>query len=157
MRNENRSTTGKRCSTCHVVMPLTDFNVRRLSNDGLQPRCRPCQKVESRKYRLANHEKERRRNHAWQRKNAVKVNLAVSGRKAFIRRSPVSSSDWARLVHRYGSRCAYCGSDGPLTIDHVVPISRGGQHAIGNLLPACGSCNYSKGSRFLVEWRRDRR
>jgi hypothetical protein len=32
----------KRCSTCHLLRPTSDFNVRRSAPDGLQPRCRPC-------------------------------------------------------------------------------------------------------------------
>ena len=35
----------------------------------------------------------------------------------------------------------------------IMPIIRGGRHSIGNLLPACGSCNSSKGAKLLVEWR----
>ncbi|HEX8510460.1 MAG TPA: HNH endonuclease [Propionibacteriaceae bacterium] len=49
--------------------------------------------------------------------------------------------------------CAYCGECRPLTMDHVVPLARGGRHAIGNLAPACETCNKRKGSMLLVEWR----
>lgn len=66
---------------------------------------------------------------------------------------PVSGRDWRRLVMRYEGRCAYCGERGDLTMDHVIPLSRGGRHAIGNVLPACWSCNCSKRQRLLVEWR----
>lgn len=49
-------------------------------------------------------------------------------------------------------RCAYC--EGPCqTIDHVIPLVRGGTNFIGNLLPACRSCNHRKGTRLLSEWR----
>lgn len=61
--------------------------------------------------------------------------------------------DWRRTLERYGHACAYCGSRGPLTQDHVVPLSRGGRHSIGNLVPACGRCNSSKRNKLLVEWR----
>lgn len=66
----------------------------------------------------------------------------------------VSLTDWAALVCRHAHACAYCGEVAPLTKDHVIPVSRGGRHAIGNILPACQSCNSSKGNRLLVEWRR---
>lgn len=65
----------------------------------------------------------------------------------------VSARDWRRLVQRAGGRCAYCGEVRPLTKDHVIPVSRGGRHAIGNILPACLSCNASKGADFLAAWR----
>lgn len=69
----------------------------------------------------------------------------------------VTARDWRRLCARYHNRCAYCGGSGPLQRDHIVPISRGGQHSIGNLLPACKRCNLSKMTKLLVEWRTQRR
>lgn len=68
----------------------------------------------------------------------------------------VSPADWRRLVVRFDGRCAYCGQRSErLTMDHVIPLSRGGRHGIGNVLPACMPCNQSKGSKYLVEWRRE--
>lgn len=64
----------------------------------------------------------------------------------------VSVRDWRRLVGRFGGCCAYCGGGGPLERDHVVPICRGGKNTIGNLLPACRSCNAKKHMKLLVEW-----
>lgn len=93
----------------------------------------------------------------WKRENPHKVYEGVRQRRAqkFGGDSRiVTERDWLRLVSRYGGRCAYCGGVGPLTQDHVIPLKRGGRHAIGNLLPACGPCNGSKGTRLLVEWRR---
>jgi hypothetical protein len=50
--------------------------------------------------------------------------------------------------------CAYCGSwNEKLTIDHIVPKSKGGPHfAKWNNIPSCLSCNASKGSLPLFEW-----
>lgn len=47
--------------------------------------------------------------------------------------------------------CTYCQGPGG-TVDHVIPLSRGGQHAEGNLVPACRSCNSSKSDKLLIEW-----
>jgi 5-methylcytosine-specific restriction endonuclease McrA len=44
--------------------------------------------------------------------------------------------------------CHYCGQKFPpqeLTMDHVVPISRGGTTTPGNVVPCCKECNYKKG------------
>lgn len=59
----------------------------------------------------------------------------------------------------YSQPCAYCGVylDGQMQIDHVVPISRGGSHKIGNLISACPTCNMSKGSKTITEWKFTRR
>lgn len=48
--------------------------------------------------------------------------------------------------------CAYCDATENITIDHVVPLSRGGKHEADNLAPACYSCNASKCNRLLSEW-----
>lgn len=50
------------------------------------------------------------------------------------------------------SPCMYCGSTDEITIEHIVPLMRGGQHSIINLGPACRSCNCSKQSKTLDEW-----
>jgi 5-methylcytosine-specific restriction endonuclease McrA len=50
------------------------------------------------------------------------------------------------------SNCVGCGSD-DVTIDHIVPLARGGRHAVGNLQPLCRSCNGSKGAMLMIEWR----
>jgi 5-methylcytosine-specific restriction endonuclease McrA len=49
--------------------------------------------------------------------------------------------------------CAYCGGESA-TLDHIVPLSRGGLHIPANLAPACHSCNSSKCNRLLHEWSR---
>ncbi len=49
------------------------------------------------------------------------------------------------VFKRDGQQCAYCGSKESLTIDHVVPRSRGGGSTWDNLITACRSCNSKKG------------
>ncbi|MFI6319741.1 HNH endonuclease [Nonomuraea sp. NPDC050556] len=47
--------------------------------------------------------------------------------------------------------CAYCASPAEV-IDHVDPLAVGGSHTAANVVPACSSCNLSKGDRLLIEW-----
>jgi len=60
---------------------------------------------------------------------------------------------WRRWVE-FGHACAYCGSSGDLQIEHVVPISKGGEHHLGNIVPACQGCNLSKRSADVEAWYR---
>lgn len=43
-----------------------------------------------------------------------------------------------------GDRCYYCGRKGKLTLDHFVPLAKGGDHCVSNLVFACSSCNSRK-------------
>jgi len=56
------------------------------------------------------------------------------------------------LFARDGWRCVYCGSEGNrLTLDHVVPRSRGGTSEWENVVTSCAPCNHRKGDRLLEE------
>jgi 5-methylcytosine-specific restriction endonuclease McrA len=51
--------------------------------------------------------------------------------------------------------CGYCGQPTPaaeLTMDHIVPISRGGKSTKGNVIPSCKACNTAKKQKLLMEW-----
>lgn len=59
----------------------------------------------------------------------------------------------AKIYDRDGRSCMYCGAtDRRLTLDHIIPWSKGGSNLSYNLLTACNSCNSSRGDRLLVEW-----
>ncbi|MBI4247512.1 MAG: HNH endonuclease [Candidatus Rokubacteria bacterium] len=51
--------------------------------------------------------------------------------------------------------CYYCRRHvGPraLTMDHLIPLGRGGRSIRGNVVPACKECNTRKQSRLPIEW-----
>lgn len=55
------------------------------------------------------------------------------------------------IYRRDGNKCQYCGSTKGLTIDHVIPKSRGGTDSWENMVIACSHCNTKKGDRFLEQ------
>ena len=58
------------------------------------------------------------------------------------------------IFARDHGRCQYCGrSSSDLTLDHVLPRHRGGQHEWENLVAACRACNHRKGGRTPIEAR----
>lgn len=77
-------------------------------------------------------------------------------RRALVRANgsfSFTSADWKRCVDIADSRCFYCDEQGLMTMDHVVPVTRGGTHGAGNIVPACISCNASKNNNFISEWK----
>ena len=56
----------------------------------------------------------------------------------------VTLEEWEMKKQEYGNRCAICHSEGKLTIDHIIPLSKGGWHRIDNIQPLCLPCNLKK-------------
>ena len=64
-----------------------------------------------------------------------------------------ASQWWKR--RRSAGTCHYCGKKVPprlLTMDHIVPIIRGGKSTKGNVVPACKECNTKKKHSLPMEW-----
>ncbi len=60
---------------------------------------------------------------------------------------------WKNRVGR--GQCHYCGQRFPpaeLTMDHIVPLIRGGKSTRGNVVPACKECNNKKKYMLPIEW-----
>ena len=55
------------------------------------------------------------------------------------------------IYKRDGHKCQYCGSTKELTIDHIIPRSRGGGDTWENLVVACMPCNTRKSDKLLEE------
>jgi 5-methylcytosine-specific restriction endonuclease McrA len=61
---------------------------------------------------------------------------------------PVNRREVFRRDHH---ACQYCGSTKRLTLDHVIPRSKGGTHTWDNVVTACEKCNSAKCDRLLHE------
>ena len=63
-----------------------------------------------------------------------------------------TETQWYDLKAKYGNRCLCCGvseAKGKLTIDHIIPFSKGGTNWIENIQPLCQSCNSKKQARVI--------
>lgn len=81
--------------------------------------------------------------HPWP--SIVRLNLYV---RVPYRRTLLSRKN---VLRRDQHRCQYCASHDRLTIDHVLPKSRGGKDSWENLVAACVPCNNRKGNRTPEE------
>lgn len=151
--------THQTCTSCHIEKELNEFYKDSRGQLGRMTRCKPCHN----KTVISNHQKNpeshTEASKRWRQNNPDKVRMANSRIKAMRRkaeRRTISVADWKSVLLQHRHCCAYCGSAGDLTMDHVVPLVRGGRHSIGNVVPACRSCNSSKNGRFIVEWRKSK-
>lgn len=63
----------------------------------------------------------------------------------------------ALIQSKFGNRCAYCGKEldyNAVTLDHVIPKSKGGTREESNLYPACQKCNGLKRDLSLDDFRK---
>jgi 5-methylcytosine-specific restriction endonuclease McrA len=114
-------------------------------------------RANARAYARRHDAKVKERNKKWRQANPEIRNLLEHKRKANKLNNgvfEVTGKDWKKMLSRYNHSCIYCGEKGKMTMDHVVPLSRGGRHSIGNLVPSCGPCNFSKNKKFITEWKK---
>lgn len=113
-------------------------------------------RLASKRYRQNNPDKARQTALRYARKNP-EVKLQISHkRRAALRGSAiyrVTAKDVKTIMR---NPCVYCGQLAK-HLDHVIPIARGGQHRIGNLVASCARCNQSKNKLFITEWKRRRK
>ena len=92
------------------------------------------------------------------------IKTACEHRRNALKRGFVdnfTSLEWIALKEKYNYVCLCCGVPEPditLTVDHVVPISKGGGNSIENIQPLCFSCNSSKkvkSTDYRILWDED--
>jgi len=74
-------------------------------------------------------------------------------RERALSREIRKSQWWKRRLSE--GRCYYCGkefSPKELSMDHIVPLIRGGKSTKGNIVPACKDCNNRKKHMLPIEW-----
>jgi HNH endonuclease len=87
---------------------------------------------------------------AYRKAYNAKVNVANHKRRALIDASGShTEQEWNALCVHYDHRCLCCGEQKPLTKDHVLPLSLGGDNTIHNLQPLCLTCNLRKHAKHI--------
>lgn len=152
----------KECLDCLMFLDMSLFRNSKRGSGGKGAYCIQCQDKRSRtvykdlersrlntaRYRAVNKER-------WRSLHRI---------NQFNRRSAISAlsdgtvTDTTLKLLYEQTLCTYCEKDTPedkRTVDHVVPLAKGGLHSSSNLVMACRSCNSSKQERTLEEWRND--
>ena len=166
------------CTKCKVEKESSLFRSSKRKHNGLQSWCKSCQNAQSvrshrsgsrkrymQNYYRANPDKfaayrakedksvSVQRSRRWAKQNPLKRLEYEQRRRAKKMQNGVFRVTDKELNRLYSSPCVQCGAMDRQTVDHIVPLSRGGRHSIGNLQTLCVPCNSSKNDRLLVEWR----
>lgn len=67
-------------------------------------------------------------------------------------RRKFGSAEMTLVIEFFGDECVFCGSEAWNRWDHLVSAIAGGESVLGNMVPACQSCDDSKGSRAFDSW-----
>ncbi len=122
---------------------------------------------QQREYQQKNRERNARLQKGFRKRHPDKAPAYTRFRRALMRGNKTEPYTLEDVLSKYGTNCHICGEeidlDAPrfqgkpgwkrgLQIDHIVPISKGGNDSIDNVRPAHGFCNLSKGNgRWVSE------
>lgn len=134
----------KRCNACKLELPATRefFSKDSSRSDGLAYRCKACESVAHKSYYKERKKKQRKRA-AHDRYSVIRKQLIAEASDGTVTRDELR-----KLLATWTGVCPLCDrEDSKPTIDHIVPLRKGGLHSIGNLRVICLSCNSSLGTQ----------
>lgn len=173
----------KTCSKCLQELSLQAFGAKSKSKDGLQSKCRDCHNAYHRQFYKRDPEKVKKRAAKYfaanraelnqkrkiYRQNHIEQELATSKRWAQNNRDKsrayraknsakrkkakafhVTNKDITKILNL---KCFYCQEAPSEHVDHIIPLTRGGNHSVGNLIGSCARCNIRKSNKTIMEYR----
>lgn len=164
-----------KCTKCNTDKSLEQFNKDKRKLNGRESHCKECKKAQLYKWRESNKEhfleyarsvyasltdEQRTNKIAVQNKyRASRLALSMPSWTKNRKQQMVSNGIFCispRDVRSLNNKdkCSACGeTEGKFEIDHVVPISKGGRHSIGNLQVLCFNCNRLKHVRYFSDFK----
>lgn len=89
------------------------------------------------------YDRQRDKNPERREKNQVRMSKRNATRKNGSD-GTLTHRTWIALCEKYNYCCLCCGKPGKMTVDHIVPLIKGGSHSLSNIQPLCLSCNSRK-------------
>ena len=83
-------------------------------------------------------------------KMIIKLHNEVYSRSAKL--GDLTAAQWQSILELFDFKCAYCGSKDKLSMEHLLPVSKGGALTKANIIVACQHCNSSRGNKDLQDW-----
>lgn len=164
----------KTCNKCDELKTLDRFPPRKDSQDGYRNQCRECDRkrlkvrretgVDEQRQKAwmeANKEHVRQYKTTWARQwrresTSWRTHQANSSakRRAAIGDQKLPAGHMEALLNWYGNQCMYPDCDSTdISFDHVVPLTKSGDHSLANGQLLCRSHNSAKGNRHSTDYR----
>jgi len=144
----------KCCKDCNLPQELeASFRFLKHRNNYCNS-CNNCVRARQLLYRQNNRWRYNESSKKWAKRNPEAGRVASKNRKALKRnaKGTFKTNERISLKDHFNYTCLMCGKSEPeikLTVDHVLPLSKGGSNSIENIQPLCHSCNSSKKARYL--------
>lgn len=119
------------CRECNKEMPLSDEFFKYFKNeDRFQTTCLQCLPQRSIRNRF-------------RKKKIKKLDII----------NTLTGKEWEEIKSNFNGKCAYCDCEtDDITMEHFIPMVKGGEYSKDNILPVCRSCNSSKGTSSFWKW-----
>lgn len=154
----SRLASNGNCTECNLVYGQKWRDANPTPPDTRKGRVRDRSKVNTTMavWRESNREGLRAASREWYAANPDKRRVKEQARRARARKAEgkFSLADVERITKGQNGLCACCGSSRKLTIDHIVPLSKGGSNWPSNIQMLCSPCNTRKKDRDPVEFMR---
>jgi len=158
----------KTCTKCNQTKDIACFTRRRKESNTPQweSRCNSCRNKANMtmpsyqtrlmgvyKKNLSDEERKKNKlkcNKKWRENNKDKwsyLNRVNRHRRRAL--GALSLTEWEEKLNRLGRKCLACFSVEEITIDHKIPVAKGGNNDIGNLQPLCMTCNKKKFTKSI--------
>lgn len=150
----------KQCTKCNFIKEIIEFSKRKALKDGYRSQCKECDKLHNDRYKSENKETIN-----IQRKEYRKSHPELARKYKHERRARMYNNGYEHVDIEYFWKvqmgyCQLCFTsiDRTLhhrdmmswTLDHKIPLSKGGPHFYSNLQLAHRMCNQKKGSKIIT-------
>lgn len=136
----------KYCNTCGKILNIERFTIRGTTINGLptyESTCKDCIREYKRVHQIQYNKTP---------EGNAKLRTRTANRNRHSKAGDLTATQWQQIVELFEHTCAYCGSVEKLSIEHIVPVSHGGQLTKSNIIVACQHCNSSRGNKDIYKW-----